>query len=229
MPPQSVLLFDIDMTLMRSGGAGLIAMDRAFRELTGVAGSFAGIDFGGRTDRWILGEAARRAGLDATPLWVPYCARYPGYLREELARGKPFALPGVTALLAHLAPRVDVTLAIATGNQRAAAYCKLESVGLDRYFVCGGFGDDHEERPLVLREALTATGWRTGDRLIVIGDTEHDIAAAHAIGAFALAVATGSRSVAELVAAGADAAVPDLTDLEAVLPLLLGGGGGREG
>ena len=219
---RTVLLFDIDMTLMRSGGAGLVAMNRAFEELTGVPTGFAGIDFGGRTDRWILAEACRRAGLDEGPLWDPYCARYPGYLREELARATPFALPGVGALLADLSVRPQVTLAVATGNQRAAAYCKLEAVGLDHYFTFGGFGDDHVERPLVLQAALTSTGWRAGERLIVIGDTEHDVAAAHAVGAFALAVATGSRDSESLAAAGADAVLPDLADLAVVLPLLLG-------
>ena len=219
---RTVLLFDIDMTLMRSGGAGLIAMNRAFKELTGVPTGFAGIDFGGRTDRWILAEAARRAGLDVGPLWEPYRARYPGYLREELARATPYALPGVETLLADLAARPQVTLAVATGNQRAAAYCKLASVGLDGYFAFGGFGDDHVERPFVLQEALTSTGWHAGERLIVIGDTEHDVAAAHAVGAFALAVATGSRDGESLAAAGADAVLPDLADLATVLPLLLG-------
>ena len=219
--PDSYLLFDIDGTLMQADGAGRAALERAYAEATGLAGALAGVVFQGRTDSWIIGEVVRRTGVDVghDDGFLP---RYYEILEEELAARSPSATPGTAALLDRLAARADVALGLGTGNLRRAAFIKLRHVGLDRFFERGGFGDRHEDRTELLREAADAVGWTAGERLVVIGDTEHDISAAHAIGAVAVGVATGFRTLDELQAAGADALLEDLTEGERALEVLLG-------
>lgn len=217
------LLFDLDGTLMDADGAGGLALRRTMAAIPGAAEAFASIEFNGRTDRWILREAGRRAGLPESAFLHAYLTTYPRLLVETLAERDPRACPGVPALLAALHARPEVVLALATGNVRDAAYLKLRAIGLDRYFTAGGFGDRHEAREEMLREALVETAWAPGDRVVVIGDTEHDVAAALAIDAVAVGVATGNRSEAVLAAAGAQVTLPDLGDLDRALAVLLGG------
>lgn len=218
--PRHYLLFDIDGTLVDSRGAGRAALNRAFAEATGIADAMTGIAFQGRTDRWILDEVTRKTGhaIDR-PTFLP---RYYEIVAEELERSGPRALPGTWALLDELAGHDDVVLGLGTGNLRRSAFLKLAAVGLDGYFAAGGFGDHHLDRADLLRDGARDVGWTAGERLVVIGDTEHDVRAAQEIGAFVLAVGTGTRTVEELADLGADAVEPDLTDLEGVLAKLLG-------
>jgi len=156
---RACLLFDLDMTLMVSDGAGSAAMRRAFERETGIADALAGVAFHGRTDRWIVNETAGRSGADATRLWERYRRDYPPLLREELALRAPRVLTGVRELLDALDVRDDAAYCLATGNQRDAAFIKLASVQLDGYFDGGGFGDRHERRADMLREAMSARTW----------------------------------------------------------------------
>lgn len=217
--PRHVLLFDVDLTLLRTGRAGPAALTRAFAELTGIADGLAGIDFMGRTDRWIVAQAAARAGVAVPP---DYGAHYTRVLREELPDGTVEVMPGVHALLDHLHGRADVVLGLGTGNLREAAFIKLRAAGLERYFTDGGFGDDHEERADMLRAAVQAVRWAEPDRLVVIGDSVHDVRGARAVGARAVAVATGWASAAELHAEGPDVVLRDLSDIDGALQALLG-------
>ena len=216
---RSYLLFDIDGTLLNSDGAGRAALERAFADATGVAGAIAGVAFQGRTDRWILGEVTRRTGLDIDR--AAFLPRYYEILEDELSRREPEALPGAHALLEALAARDEAVLGLGTGNLRRGAFLKLAAAGLDDYFETGGFGDDHLDRAELLREGAHAVGWVPGERLVVVGDTEHDVRAGRAVGAFVLAVATGTRSVEDLRALDADAVHADLTDLAGVVAVLL--------
>ena len=186
-----------------------------------------GVVFQGRTDRWILDEVTRRTGLDVDrpSLLIRYCE----IVEEELAERDPRALPGVRELIEALSVRDDVVLGLGTGNLRRAAFLKLASVGLDGFFAGGGFGDDHVDRATMLRDGAREIGWREGDRLAVIGDTEHDIAGGRALGAFVLAVATGWTSLADLASHKPDALLPDLTDRDDVVATLLGMQAPREG
>ena len=181
----------------------------------------ANVVFQGRTDRWILDEVVRQTGHKIDR--AAFLPRYYEILEEELAARSPLALPGVHALLEALAERDDVVLGLGTGNLRRAAFLKLESVSLDGFFTGGGFGDDHIDRVDMLRDGARAIGWREGERLAVIGDTEHDISGGKALGAFVLAVATGWTSLEELAGHKPDAVLPDLTDLDGVMATLLGG------
>ncbi len=180
-----------------------------------------GIDFRGRTDRWILGEVTRRTGVEADRARL--LPRYYEIVEQELAERDPRALPGVPELIDALAERDDAVLGIGTGNLRRAAYLKLASVGLDGSFAGGGFGDDHLDRVGLLRDGAREIGWREGDRLAVIGDTEHDITGGRAVGAFVMAVATGWTSLDDLARHEPDALLADLTDLDGVVAMLVGG------
>ena len=147
-------------------------MRRAFERETGVADALAGVAFQGRTDRWIVNEVGRLTGVDPAQLWDRYRSDYPPLMRDELAVRNPRVLPGVRELLVALEDRDDAVVGLATGNQREASFIKLSSVGLDRHFDRGGFGDRHEERADMVREAMAEVGWRPGERLVVIGDSE---------------------------------------------------------
>ena len=219
---RACVLFDLDMTLMVSDGAGSAAMRRAFERETGVADALAGVAFQGRTDRWIVNEVGRRTGVDPAQLWDRYRSDYPPLLRDELAVRNPRVLPGVRELLVALEARDDAVVGLATGNQREASFIKLASVGLDRHFDRGGFGDRHEERADMVREAMAEVGWRPGERLVAIGDSEHDVAAARAVDAVAVGVATGDWSEANLADSGAHIVLPDLGNLGRALRAVLG-------
>ncbi|MBT8470473.1 MAG: HAD hydrolase-like protein, partial [Deltaproteobacteria bacterium] len=175
------------------------------------------VEFAGRTDPWIVRSALMQYGLDADDdLIHEVLARYIAHLPRELERADGFAvLPGVLALLAELSDREDLVLGLGTGNTEPAAYAKLARGGLDSFFGFGGFGSDHSERPEVLRTALHRGLERTGAqmkdaRVVVVGDTPHDVAAARAIGAHCVAVSTGRYEASTLQAAGASVVVSDL-------------------
>jgi phosphoglycolate phosphatase-like HAD superfamily hydrolase len=134
-------------------------------------------------------------------------------------------MPGIAAVLDALASRDDVVMGLGTGNFRRGGALKVTHYGIDRYFpgFVGGFGDDSHSRDEVIRigiERLTRER-RNGSRVVVIGDTPHDVTAARANGAYALAVATGRDSIADLTTSGADVALEDLSDIDRVLSLIL--------
>jgi phosphoglycolate phosphatase len=224
----TIVLFDIDGTLVRTGGAGVRAMSRAFNDLCGVAGAFDGIPMAGRTDKGILEDAAARAGVDLTP---PFVARFRARYCERLLEALPEPghvkniLPGVRPLLDALAPRSDVFLALLTGNCEPGAKLKLEYFDLWRYFSCGAFGDDVSHRNDLFEVAMRRARECGAPELppqavVVVGDTELDVACAAAAGARSVAVATGPSDSAALRRCGADMVFEDLTDTGAFLRLL---------
>jgi phosphoglycolate phosphatase len=224
-----LVLFDIDGTLVLTGGAGGRAMTRAFADLFGVADAFAGIPMPGRTDSWILTDAAAVHGVAATTELSRFPSLYLTYLKTELEQPGPRkgVMPGVRPLLDALAPRSDVYLALLTGNYEDAARVKLEYFDLWRYFRCGAFGDDAPDRNGLLPKALgivrTCGGPHvTAEHTVVVGDTPLDVACAAASGARSIAVATGGYGVDALRAAGADVVFEDLSDTDAVVAALFG-------
>jgi phosphoglycolate phosphatase len=224
----NILLFDIDGTLVLTGGAGARAMARAFDDLFAIADAFTGIHMPGRTDAWILADAAAAHRIPAdTAALGRFRSAYLAHLEQELPRpgSRKGVMPGVRELLDALASRDDVYLALLTGNYEEAARMKLEYFDLWRYFACGAFGDDAPDRNGLLPKALARVEACGGPRLpasasVVIGDTPLDVACARAGGARSLAVATGSHSVDELMAAGADVALEDLSNTARVIDLL---------
>ena len=224
--PGTVLLFDIDGTLVLTGGAGGRAMTRAFESLYGIPNGFEGIPFNGRTDSWIVSRAAAAHGI-ANDAIVRFKPLYLDYLAEELGKPGPRkgVMPGISPLLDALAQRDDVFLALLTGNYELGARLKLQHFDLWRYFACGAFGDTTHDRNGLLSEALERVAVCGGPRAapadtVIIGDTPLDVAVAVTGGARSIAVATGSHTTDELQASGADVVFQDLSDLEAVLAAL---------
>jgi phosphoglycolate phosphatase len=224
-----LLLFDIDGTLVLTGGAGKRAMDRAFETVFGITDAFAGVSMAGRTDRWLVEQALARHGLEATPerrerFRAAYLAALEATMHEPGA-GRRGLMPGIPDVLAHLATRSATHLALMTGNYEAGARIKLTHFGLWDRFAWGAFGDDHAERDALARAAVAmapARGVSLADpaHAVVIGDTPHDITCARAAGARVIAVATGGHSLDELRACEPDLALEDLRDVDAVLAFI---------
>ena len=221
-----LLLWDIDGTLIASGGAGMRALQAALKSVFGVEGSLADIDFAGRTDTWIMREVFRKFALPATPEdFERFFAGYVAALPAELANPAARVLPGVRELLAAAAARGDIAQGLLTGNRQRGAQVKLAHHGLWEHFAFGAFADDSELRnelgPHALRRAHEHHGIAfAADCIWVIGDTPHDIACGRAIGARTLAVGTGGSTVEQLRSHGPDAVLPDLADATAFWKLV---------
>lgn len=223
-----LILFDIDGTLVLTGGAGGRAMGRAAADVFGFAHADKSIAMAGRTDTWIVAQMAAQQGtrFDAEVLGR-FEAVYIGHLREEIGRAGPQkgVLPGVTGVLEMLSGHVGVHLALLTGNFRRGAEIKLEYFDLWRYFESGAFGEDAQDRNLLLQKAIDRVAAAGGpvvrpEEVVVVGDTPLDVAVALAGGARALAVATGPYDVDTLRASGAHVTLDDLRDENAVLEAL---------
>ena len=201
-------------------------MARAFKELFGISDAFRNIPMAGRTDTWILSNAAvaHRISPSALPAFQD---AYLAYLERELEPPNPrkAVMPVIRPLLDTLASRDDIYLALLTGNYQKAARLKLEHFDLWRYFQCGAFADDGADRNSLLPKALERIRARGGPAVrpadvIVVGDTPHDVACALAAGARSVGVATGSFSTQQLRDSGAETVFADLSDTDAFLKLL---------
>ena len=226
-----LVLFDIDGTLLRSDGAGRRAMEHALVEFFGTAGSST-YRYDGKTDRQIVRELMREHGYtdaDIDARVQPLFARYLERLEEELKDRErpPAACRGVVDVLHDLETRSDVTLGLLTGNVERGAALKLASVGIDiARFRVNAFGSDEEHRPLLpavaQRRARDLLGLDVrGDRVVIVGDTPADIDCGRAIGARAVAVATGHYSVEQLAEHEPAAVFEDLSDTAAVVHAIL--------
>jgi phosphoglycolate phosphatase-like HAD superfamily hydrolase len=213
----TVLLFDIDGTLLSAGGAGRRALERAFAGRCGTATPLHDVRFNGMTDPGIVRAGLERLGRPVDAVLVTGILEdYVALLGDELERAQTLVHPGVGDLLDALADARHVAVGVGTGNLRAGAHLKLARAGLDRHFAFGGFGSDHEDRAELLRIGAARGAARLGValdrcRLVVIGDTPLDVAAASAIGATALAVTTGGCARDELAGAGATWTFTDLS------------------
>ena len=224
-----VVLFDIDGTLVLTGGAGMRAMNRACEDIAGATDALHDVPVAGRTDWIILHDAMRKLGRELeAELLDTIRSQYVEYLQEEIqhrGQGIKSVLPGVRELLDRLDSRDDVFLGLVTGNFVEGARIKLEYFDLWRYFRCGAYGEDAKDRnalvPVALERARACgLNGTSGHHVLVVGDTPHDVACARAAGAVPVGVATGSYTVEQIRASGADIVFPDLSDPEAFLALL---------
>jgi phosphoglycolate phosphatase-like HAD superfamily hydrolase len=225
-----LVLWDIDHTLIETGGVGIQVYAEAFAKVTGH--ELAKVpEWAGRTDPVIFRDALRINGVEAGEgRYAQFAAEqargYAAHLDELRRRGR--ALPGARAALEALAERGDVTQSVLTGNSRPPAEIKLQAFGLDRYvdFDIGAYGTDDDTRANLVGIArqragkVHAQGYE-GGRTILIGDTSNDVAAARGSGARIIAVATGNETAADLTAAGAGIALADLTDTTALIAAIL--------
>ncbi|MDR3404012.1 MAG: HAD family hydrolase [Chthoniobacter sp.] len=222
---KKLLLFDIDGTLLTSGGAGERALRRGFRDRFGIDDDLTKVEIAGRTDSGIARQMLASHGLPETP--ENLAAFFDGYLQflaEELPASPGALLPGILPLLEALKPRPDIVLALLTGNLARGAETKLTHYGVWHYFEFGAYADDHHDRNqlghFARRRALEKHGIEfSSERIYVLGDTPHDITCARAIGARAVAIATGKFTVEELRPLNPDYLFADLSDVSAVLKI----------
>jgi phosphoglycolate phosphatase-like HAD superfamily hydrolase len=223
----TLLLFDIDGTMLSCQGRGLRAMHRAVQRVFGRPPSNAEIRAGGKTDPMLFEELAGAYGLapgelDAgmSTLHHVYAAEFAVELRDT---GACAVKPGIEALLAALAARPDTRLGLVTGNLEPTARLKLDSVRLGGFFRAGGFGSDGRRRADLVGLAIERCGFGTKfdpRRIWVIGDTPADVEGGRAHGVRTLAVATGTAARHELEACAADALFDDFTDTDHVVRTL---------
>jgi phosphoglycolate phosphatase-like HAD superfamily hydrolase len=221
-----LLLFDIDGTLITSGGAGEHALRLGIKDRFGIDEDFRGIEIAGRTDSGIARQFFAKHSLPATPentaaFFEGYLSHLPLLLSQKDGR----LLPGILPLLDVLKGRSDVVLALLTGNLARGAELKLTHYGVWDYFEFGAYADDHHDRNQLGHFARTRAQERHGtdfppERIYVLGDTPHDITCARAIGAKAVAIATGQYQRAQLAEYAPDFLFDDLGDVDAVIAAL---------
>ena len=222
-----LLLWDIDGTLLASGGAGVRALEQAVSTeyLHGAPADLSTIDWAGRTDRWIAEAIFAKYGIEHTPANVTRLLdTYIGNLPSHLDRLST-VLPGINEILAAADQRDDLHQGLLTGNLERGAKTKLSHFDLWHYFAFGAFADDSALRndlgPHALRRATAHTGIIFEPANVwIIGDTPHDIACGKVIGARTLAVATGHHSREELAAHQPDALLDNLTKASDLWSLL---------
>jgi phosphoglycolate phosphatase-like HAD superfamily hydrolase len=220
-----LLLFDIDGTLLLSGGAGARAIDRAFAELYGLDDAFRGIVPDGKTDPLIFTEIFANHDLqisDPTAAIDELAESYARHMPAEMAASDGARLmPGAKQLVEALAPRDDLALGLLTGNFETTGRVKLAHFDLDRHFAFGAFASDDGDRnrlvPIAVGRAETHLGRPIGlgRHVVVVGDTPRDIGCALAHGATAVGVAASRYSTDELRSAGAHHVLPTLEDADA--------------
>lgn len=229
------LLFDIDSTLLDSSRSGMRAMLDAGRELFGEGFSTEGIEYAGRLDPLIVHDLLVRIGVEPTAAaHGRFREVYRGHLEQRLAApGVARTLRGVDSLLERLRRESGVSLGLLTGNYEETGSLKLRASGIDpAWFGVRVWGDESPHWP-AKREHLPPIGIRRfgersgrpieAERVMIIGDTPEDVRCARVNGCGVLGVATGKYPVEELRAAGASQVVEDLSDVERVMGILLGG------
>lgn len=220
------ILFDIDGTLIDSGGAGVRSLNLAFEDMFSVRDAFSPISVAGKTDLQIIKEGLKFHGINYQNGVVPaFFETYVKYLKANIDGNKGHVKRGVKEALDILKSCEDYILGLLTGNVEEGAHIKLETFGLGSYFDIGAFGSDDEDRNRLLPLAIEKLRMRRAVRMnfsdcIVIGDTPRDVECARPYGARAVAVATGPFSFTELSAAGADAVFEDLSDTREFLSVL---------
>ncbi|HXT02178.1 MAG TPA: HAD hydrolase-like protein [Elusimicrobiota bacterium] len=220
-----VLLFDIDGTLIRAGGAGRKALNRAGEILYGKKDCCSEISLAGRTDLYNFG-AAHRFATQKKPtaaaverLHQEYLKQLPRFVRAAINDGNYHIPAGLKVLLKRLSKDKRVLLGLGTGNMEKGARIKLEPSGFNPYFQFGGFGSDSFHRHLLLRKAITRAKKITTERfskedIFVIGDTPLDVAAGKKCRFKTIGVGTGFSDWKELVKSKPDHLARDFRGLE---------------
>ncbi len=212
------VLWDIDGTLLVTGGAGAVAWQRAFEQLHGVEANIEEHTSAGMTDPEIAAiifrEVIGRDGSEAER--AKAIAGYLSHLEQAVAESSGYrVMPGIEEILPRLAA-AGVRQGIVTGNIEAAAQIKLARGNLNRYFQFGGYGSDASDRTEVTKKALERAAEVAGAPLdpataISVGDTPRDVSAGHGAGIRVVGVATGSYTVDQQREAGADWPIADVT------------------
>ncbi|HTM57119.1 MAG TPA: haloacid dehalogenase-like hydrolase [Candidatus Udaeobacter sp.] len=219
--PRLAWLFDIDGTILLTEGASREAFSHALHLRHGLTDNLRDIRFDGRTEPLILADIAAKHGLDFSngeeaEFWNAVFDR----MRQILKAPRGRLLPGAEALIRRVGGEPGWVMGLLTGNMTEMARIKLARFGLGEDFAFGAFGEQAENREALARIVVGKVGRDYGIpplRCIVIGDTEHDVSCARSAGARAVAVATGTRTRAELAALEPDLLLDDLSDPAALL------------
>jgi phosphoglycolate phosphatase len=212
-----LLLWDIDGTILASGGAGVRALEESLEKIIGSPPDLSDIDWAGRTDRWITEAIFAKYAVEHTPdLAAQLIDAYLAELPDHMTRSTR-VLPGIRDRLAEADTRPDVVQGLLTGNLERGAKIKLGHFDLWHHFPFGAFADDSAVRNELGPHALARATQHTGHHfdpsdVWIIGDTQHDIACGKIIGARTLAVATGHHTPDQLAAHTPDALLTDLSD-----------------
>src|SRR2546426_4274548 len=221
-----LLLFDIDGTLIHSGGAGVEALKRALTERFGIKDALHDIEIAGMTDSGIVISILNKHQIPATNENIAaFLDSYVHFLSLELPRRAGKLLPGVLELLEKLKARPNLVLALLTGNVSRGAQLKLEHYGVWHFFEFGAFADDHHDRnqlgPFARARAKEKHSREfSTSEIDVIGDTPRDIACGKAFGARTIAVASGTWSREQLAEYQPDFLIDDLSNVEGIIDTL---------
>ena len=216
-----LILFDIDGTLVDTGGAGSRSLNLAFYKLFSIENAFHGISMAGKTDSQIIREGLTKHDISIDGSYEDIIEAYLWHLQREMNNDKKKIKPGIYDVLNTLRTKDNFALGLLTGNLEKGARIKLHPFKLNEYFSTGAFGSDDIHRnnllPIAVKryeELLQHT--ISIEESIIVGDTPRDIECAHIYGATCIAVATGPYSYEELVNAGADFVVHDFSDKTAI-------------
>src|SRR5438270_3281147 len=221
-----LLLFDIDGTLIHSGGAGVEALKRALKERFGIEDDLRDIEIAGMTDSGIVASILKKHQIPATQENIAaHLDSYVHFLSRELPRREGRLLPGVLQLLEKLKTRKHLVLGLLTGNVSRGAQLKLGHYGVWHFFEFGAFADDHQDRNQLGSFAQARAREKHGHEfsaaeIDVIGDTPRDITCGKAFGARTIAVATGTCSREQLAEHQPDFLIDDLSDVDRVIDTL---------
>jgi phosphoglycolate phosphatase-like HAD superfamily hydrolase len=224
----TVILFDVDGTLVRTGGSGRRALDDAFRKLWGLEKASRTVDFAGKPDLRNFTEVFE-ANFHRKPTRTElkkaadaYLEALPGEVRRSVREGKYEVIPGAPELVRELSKRPGVRVGLGTGNFEKGARLKLGPSRLNRYFSFGGYGEDDYDRAYILRCGVKRSGAKRAD-VVIIGDTPIDVEAGRKNGYRTACVTAGFSTVKELKAAKPDHLSRDFRPLEKWLKVLLNG------
>ncbi|MCS7203932.1 MAG: HAD hydrolase-like protein [Thermodesulfovibrio sp.] len=218
-----LILFDIDGTLISTGGAGTRALDKAFFEVLDIKNAFINFEMAGKTDIQIIKEGLLRWQIKpSSPLIKTIIKSYLKNLEVEMNNNSKHIKPGVIDFLNFIQNDLGYPIGLLTGNLEKGARVKLAAFDLNHYFPFGAFGSDHEDRRYLLPIALTRFSRLFRRKIsfnncIVVGDTPRDVACAKPYGAKVIAVATGPYTVSELITTEADVVVEELSEIEKIL------------
>ncbi|MEI8140356.1 MAG: HAD-IIIA family hydrolase [bacterium] len=222
----TAILFDIDGTLLDMRGVGVKSFVRSLKTIFDIEDDLSRISFAGSTDLDVLRQVMEHHKRTITAAdFDRFHAQLPIELETAVHQAELTLFPGVKALLEALSAAPGVILGLVTGNVESCAWIKLRQFDLHHHFVLGAFGNEHADRNEIARLAMKRVEARlrpgqTIQARFLIGDTPNDIAAAHAIDAVSIAVATGKFTVEALQKAGAMVVLPDLSDTNWIVELV---------
>jgi phosphoglycolate phosphatase len=221
---KKLILYDIDGTIVNTGGAGTRSMNYAFHKLFGIENAFADIPMAGKTDFQIMREGLKEHGLPYMDGNVEKMMNgYIEFLQVEINNPDKHLMPGIMESI-EILKKMGMSLGLLTGNLEQGAAIKLGAFDLNKYFLAGAYGSDDEDRdkllPIAIKKFAAKGHEYDAKDCIVIGDTPRDVQCAKVHGALCIAVATGPYSKEELLNTDADIVLESMEDSDQYMGLI---------